>query len=238
MLFFWLCRHYPERVKALIVGAARRALGPDYPVERDFSPAYNPWDQRMCLVPDGDLFDAVKAGRASVVTDRIDTFVPEGIRLASGETLPADVVVTATGLNLSVLGGVELTVDGERVDLAMTLAYKGMMFSGVPNLALSMGYTNASWTLKCDLTCSYVCRLLNYMAKRGYAQCVARDADATLERLPMIDLTSGYVHRAIAKFPKQGAKAPWRLYQNYLLDVVTLRFGSLDDGVLEFSLAD
>src|SRR5262249_2520671 len=155
------------------------------------------WDQRMCLVPDGDLFDAIKGGRASVVTDRIDGFVPEGVRLASGATLPADIVVTATGLNLEVLGHVEFTVDGERVDFGRTLAYKGMMFSGVPNLALSMGYTNASWTLKCDLTCAYVCRLLNYMSKRGYAQCVARDVDPALERVPMIDLTSGYVHRAI-----------------------------------------
>jgi cation diffusion facilitator CzcD-associated flavoprotein CzcO len=215
--------------------AARRALGPGYPIERDFTPSYNPWDQRMCLVPDGDLFEAIRTGRASVVTDRIDVFVPDGIRLASGSTLPADVVVTATGLNLQVLSDVALMVDGAHVDLAKTLAYKGMMFSNVPNLALSMGYTNASWTLKCDLTCSYVCRLLNYMGERGYAQCVARDVDPTLERLPMIDLSSGYVHRSIDKFPKQGAKAPWRLYQNYLLDVMALRYGSLDDAVLAFS---
>jgi monooxygenase len=235
MAFFWLCRRYPDRVKAMIVGGARRALGPDYPIERDFTPSYDPWDQRMCLVPDGDLFDAIKTGRASVVTDGIDTIVPEGIRLTSGATLDADVIVTATGLNLQVLSDVAFSIDGARVDLAKTLAYKGMMFSGVPNLALSMGYTNASWTLKCDLTCSYVCRLLNYMTQRGYAQCVARDSDPTLERLPMIDLSSGYVHRAIDKFPKQGAKAPWRLYQNYLLDVVALRYGAIDDGVLAFS---
>ena len=234
MAFYAFCRRYPERVKAFIVGAVRRTLGAAYPVERDFAPAYGPWDQRMCLVPDGDLFDAIKAGRASVVTDRIAAFVPDGIKLESGAQLPADVVVTATGLNLSVLGDLAITVDGRRIDLATTLAYKGMMFSGVPNLALSMGYTNASWTLKCDLTCGYVCRLLNFMARHGYTQCMPRD-DATVERAPMIDLTSGYVQRSIDKFPKQGSKAPWRLYQNYLLDVMSLRFAPVDDGVLAFS---
>ena len=237
MAFYAFCRRYPERVKAFIVGAVRRTLGPDYPVERDFAPTYGPWDQRMCLVPDGDLFDAIKSGRASVVTDYIDAFVPDGIRLRSGTVLPADVVVTATGLNLSVLGDVAISVDGKRIDLATTLAYKGMMFSGVPNLALSMGYTNASWTLKCDLTCAYVCRLLNFMARRGYTQCSPRD-DATVERVPMIDLKSGYVRRAMDKFPRQGSKAPWRLYQNYLLDVMTLRFAPIDDGVLAFTAPD
>jgi monooxygenase len=234
MGFYWFCRRYPARVKAFIVGAARRALGAGYPVERDFAPTYGPWDQRMCLVPDGDLFEAIKTGRASVVTDHIDAFVSNGIRLRSGAVLPADVIVTATGLKLSVLGDLAIDVDGKRVDLATTLAYKGMMFSGVPNLALSMGYTNASWTLKCDLTCGYVCRLLNFMVQRGFTKCMPRD-DATVERVPMIDLRSGYVRRSIDKFPKQGTHAPWRLYQNYLLDVVTLRFGRIDDGVLAFS---
>ena len=234
MAFYGFCRRYPERVKSFIVGAVRRALGADYPVERDFAPTYGPWDQRMCLVPDGDLFDAIKTGRASVVTDHIDAFVPDGIKLRSGAVLPADVIVTATGLKLKVLGDLAITVDGKRVDLATTLAYKGMMFSGVPNLALSMGYTNASWTLKCDLTCAYVCRLLNFMAQRGYTQCSPRD-DATVERVPMIDLTSGYVRRSIDEFPKQGSKAPWRLYQNYLLDVMTLRYAPVDDGVLAFA---
>ena len=234
MGFYWLCRRYPERVKTFIVSQVRRALGADYPVERDFAPAYGPWDQRMCLVPDGDLFEAIKTGRASVVTDQVDAFVPDGIRLRSGASLSADVVVAATGLSLKVLGGLAITVDGKKIDLATTLAYKGMMFSGVPNLALSMGYTNASWTLKCDLTCAYVCRLLNFMALRGHSQCTPRD-DATVERVPMIDLTSGYVRRSIDQFPKQGTQAPWRLYQNYLLDLLTLRFGSIDDGVLAFA---
>jgi cation diffusion facilitator CzcD-associated flavoprotein CzcO len=234
MLFFWFCRHYPERAKALLVGGVKAALGPDYPVERDFSPAYDPWDQRVCLVPDGDLFESIKAGRASVVTDQIETFTESGIRLRSGATLEADLIVTATGLNLQVLSDLQITVDGSRVDLAETMAYKGMMFSGVANLALAMGYTNASWTLKCDLTCGYVTRLLNHMAKRGYTQCCPR-AGADLPKEPMLDFSSGYVQRSIAKFPKQSTKAPWRLYQNYLLDIFALGYGSLEDGVMEFS---
>jgi cation diffusion facilitator CzcD-associated flavoprotein CzcO len=233
MLFFWYCRHYPDRAKAMIVRGVKNAL-PDYDVERHFTPRYNPWDQRMCLVPDGDLFEAIRAGRASVVTDEIETFTETGLALRSGAELAADLVVTATGLNLQVLSDVALTVDGKRVDVAKTLAYKGMMLSDVPNLALSMGYTNASWTLKCDLTCEYVCRLLNHMQQHGYTQCRPRH-DPAMQQVPMLDFSSGYVQRAIGKFPKQGAKAPWRLYQNYLLDILTLGYGSLDDGVMEFS---
>jgi monooxygenase len=235
MMFFWFCRRYPQRAKALLVGSVRTALGPDYPVERDFTPAYNPWDQRVCLVPDGDLFDAIKARRASVVTDEIATFTETGLQLRSGAALEADLVVTATGLNLQVLSDLQITVDGARIDLAETMAYKGMMFSGVPNLALSMGYTNASWTLKCDLTCGYVTRLLNHMAKRGYTQCCPRVLDANLPKEPMLDFSSGYVQRSIGKFPKQSTKAPWRLYQNYILDIFTLGYGAIEDGVMEFS---
>ncbi len=223
MLFFWFCRHYPARAKALLVGGVKAAL-PGYPVERDFSPAYNPWDQRVCLVPDGDLFESIRTRRASVVTDQIESFTETGIRLRSGATLEADLIVTATGLNLQVLSDLQITVDGVRVDLAETMAYKGMMFSGIPNLALSMGYTNASWTLKCDLTCGYVTRLLNHMAKRGYTQCCPR-AGADLPKEPMLDFSSGYVQRSIAKFPKQSTKAPWRLYQNYVLDIFALGYG-------------
>jgi len=233
MLFFWYCRHYPDRAKAMIVRGVKNAL-PDCDVERHFTPRYNPWDQRMCLVPDGDLFEAMRSGRASVVTDEIETFTATGLALRSGAELAADLIVTATGLNLQVLSDVALTVDGERVDVAKTLAYKGMMLSGVPNLALSMGYTNASWTLKCDLTCAYVCRLLNHMQKHGHTQARPR-FDPTMEQAPMLDFSSGYVQRAIDRFPKQGAKAPWRLYQNYVLDILTLGYGSLDDGVMEFS---
>jgi len=235
MAFFWFCRRYPKRAKALMVGGVKKALGNDYPIERDFVPSYNPWDQRVCLVPDGDLFEAIRSRRASVVTDRIDTFTPTGIRLESGATLDADVVVTATGLNLSVLSNLQISVDGQHIDLADTMAYKGMMFSDVPNLALSMGYTNASWTLKCDLTCEYVCRLLNYMTRHGYTQACARVNDAVLDKQPMLDFSSGYVQRSIARFPKQGSKAPWRLYQNYILDIATLGYGAIDDGVMTFS---
>ena len=235
MAFFWFCRHYPARAKALMVGGVKNALGPNYPVERDFVPSYNPWDQRVCLVPDGDLFDAIKAKRASVVTDRIESFTKTGLMLKSGATLDADLIVTATGLNLQVLSDLQITVDGVRIDPAETMAYKGMMFSDVPNLALSMGYTNASWTLKCDLTCEYVCRLLNYMGKRGYMQACPRVNEAALDKQPMLDFSSGYVQRAIAKFPKQSSKAPWRLYQNYVLDLFTLGYGAIDDGVMTFS---
>ena len=235
MFFFWYCRHYPERAKAMIVRGAKAALGPDYPVERDFTPTYNPWDQRVCLVPHGDLFASIRTQRATVVTDQIETFTETGVKLRSGAVLDADIVVTATGLDLQVLSDLQITVDGARIDPADTLAYKGMMFSGIPNLAQSMGYTNASWTLKCDLTCEYVCRLLNHMAKHGYSQCCPRQNDPTIEKMPMLDFTSGYVTRSIDRFPKQGSKAPWRLYQNYILDILSLSYGSIEDGVMEFS---
>jgi monooxygenase len=236
-LFFWYCRRFPERAKALLVEGGAKAL-PGIDVARHFTPRYNPWDQRLCLVPDGDLFDAIKAGRASVVTDEIECFEPQGLKLRSGAELEAELIVTATGLELQLLGGVELSVDGARIDPSATFAYKGMMLSGVPNLALSMGYTNASWTLKCDLTCEYVCRLLNYMAEHGYTRCCARAPAASAPRLPMLDFSSGYVRRAIAKFPKQGTRRPWKLYQNYLLDLVTLGYGRLEDHVMEFSTPD
>ncbi len=233
-LFFWFCRRYPERAKAFILGRVRRAMGPDYDVARHFTPRYNPWQQRMCLVPNGDLFDEIKAGRASVVTDEIETFTEHGIRLRSGEELAADLVVSATGLKLQMLGGVEVAVDGKQVDFSKTLTYKGVMFGGVPNMALAVGYTNASWTLKCDLTCEYVCRLLNHMAKRGYAQCCPRPGDGDVEVGPLLDFTSGYIQRSIDSFPKQGAQAPWRSYQNYVLDIWTVAYGSLEDRALEF----
>ena len=175
MYFYRMCKRDPARVKSLILKGVRHALGPNFDVEKHFTPRYNPWDQRLCLIPDGDLFKAIRLGRASVVTDQIRTFTENGILLNSGETLEADLIVTATGLDLVVLGGVALTVDGQSVDPGKTMSYKGMMFSGVPNLAAATGYTNASWTLKCDLTCDYVCRLLNYMEKHRYRQCVPRN---------------------------------------------------------------
>lgn len=235
MFFFRLARSRPQRVKRLIVGGVRHAMGPGYDVARHFTPRYNPWDQRVCLVPDGDLFAALKSGRASMVTERIDTFTPRGIRLESGKELEADLVVTATGLELEVLGGVQLEVDGVAVNPANTFNYKGMMFSDVPNLASSFGYTNASWTLKSDLTCAYVCRLLNHMEKHGWAQCTPRNAGAALVPQPWLDFSSGYVTRAVGKFPKQGSRTPWRVHQNYVRDLLSLRFGKVDDGVMTFS---
>jgi cation diffusion facilitator CzcD-associated flavoprotein CzcO len=235
MYFYRLSKRKPARVKELILGGVRMALGPDYDVGTHFTPRYNPWDQRLCLVPDGDLFKAIKDKRASVVTAEIDRFTNAGIRLKDGGELQADLIVTATGLNLQVLGGLEVSVDGRAVDFAKTLSYKGMMYSDVPNLASAFGYTNASWTLKCDLTCEYVCRLLNHMDRHGYRQCVSRNLDSTVAEVPWIDFSSGYVQRSIAKLPKQGSKRPWRLYQNYALDIVTLRFGKVDDGVMQYS---
>ncbi len=234
MASFQLARRRPAAMKALLRRALERQLPPGYDIDTHFNPRYDPWDQRLCLVPDGDLFKAIGAGRASVVTDRIETFTERGIRLASGAELEADLIVTATGLNLVVFGGMEIAIDGSEVELAQTMSYKGMLLSGVPNLALTVGYTNASWTLKCDLTCEYVCRLLNHMAAHGYRVCTPR-RDPAVAELPFIDFSSGYVLRTIDQFPKQGSKAPWRLYQNYALDILSLKRGAVEDGALEFS---
>ena len=227
---FQLSRRAPGVVKRFLRRAAKGRLPAGYDVERHFSPRYDPWDQRLCVVPDGDLFTALRAGRASVVTDTIDTFTEHGIRLASGEELPADVVVTATGLNLLALGGMTLAVDGAEVDLASTVAYKGMMLSGVPNFAMTIGYTNASWTLKADLVATYVCRLLRHLDDTGQ-QIVTPLAPDTDDLAPIIDLKSGYVLRAVDQLPKQGPRAPWRLHQNYPRDVRLMRHGPLTDGV-------
>ncbi|MHC1949670.1 NAD(P)/FAD-dependent oxidoreductase [Bradyrhizobium sp. UFLA06-06] len=234
MYFYRLCKRDPERVKKLILGGVRHALGPDYDVATHFTPRYNPWDQRLCLVPNGDLFQSLRNGGSSVVTDQIETFTRGGIKLKSGNVLDADIVVTATGLDLQVLGGLEINVDGACVDLSKTMNYKGLMYSGVPNLAAAFGYTNASWTLKCDLTCEYVCRMLNHMKANGYAQVTPRRNDPTVTELPWVDFSSGYIQRAAARFPKQGSRRPWRLYQNYALDIMTLRFGALKDEAIEF----
>jgi cation diffusion facilitator CzcD-associated flavoprotein CzcO len=234
---FQISRHRPELMKKIIRAGVQRHLPADYDIDTHFKPAYNPWDQRMCLVPNGDLFKAIRDGSASIVTDRIETFTDTGLKLESGTELEADIVVTATGLNLLAIGGMEIAVDGRDVKLPDTMGYKGMMLSGVPNLAISIGYTNASWTLKCDLTCEYVCRLLNHMDEHGYVQVTPENRDPSVVPQPFIDFSSGYVLRSIDKFPKQGSKAPWRLYQNYPRDIVTLRFGSLEDGTLLFERA-
>jgi cation diffusion facilitator CzcD-associated flavoprotein CzcO len=235
MYFFNLCRRKPARAKALILGGVRMALGPDYDVATHFTPKYNPWEQRLCLVPDGDLFKAIRAQRVSVVTDQIERFTESGIKLRSGAELPADLVVTATGLKLQVLADVELRLDGARVDPARTFTYKGMMYSGVPNFASSFGYTNASWTLKSDLTCAYVCRLLNHMAKTGTRVCVPRLRDAHMEAEDWVDFSSGYFQRAQAILPRQGRKKPWKLHQNYLRDIFAMRYAPLEDEAMEFS---
>ena len=235
MFFYQLCKRRPERAKAMILQGVRALLGPDYDVGKHFTPRYNPWDQRLCLVPDADLFRAIRDGRVSVVTDEIDTFTETGIRLKSGVTLDAELIVTATGLALQLLGGMRLTIDGSALNPAETLSYKGMMYSDVPNMAAVVGYTNASWTLKADLVCQYVCRLLNYMERHGYRQCTPRIDDPGMERLPWVDFSSSYIQRAIDTFPKQGARRPWRLYQNYALDLVSLRYGSLRDKAMVFS---
>jgi cation diffusion facilitator CzcD-associated flavoprotein CzcO len=233
---FWLSRRRPRLAKALIRKGVERKLPRGFDIDTHFKPNYNPWDQRMCLVPDADLFNAISSGWASVVTDRIKTFVEDGIELESGEKLEADVIVTATGLNLLVLGGLEIAVDGEQVDISKTMGYKGLMLSGVPNAAAALGYTNASWTLKCELTIEYVCRLLNYMDAKGYRKVVPVKRDPSVTPEPFIDFSSGYVLRSIDKFPKQGSKPPWRLYQNYPRDILTLRYGDVDDDeALEFS---
>ena len=235
MYFYRLARRRPEATKRAIMRMAREQLGPDFDVETHFSPRYNPWDQRLCLAADADLFAAIRAGRVSVVTDSIETFTEAGIRLRSGEELKADVIVTATGLIMRLMNGVRLEVDGAPVDLAKTMSYKGMMLSDVPNLAFALGYTNASWTLKCELVASYVCRLLSYMERRGYTSCTPRQRDSSLVAEPAIDFTSGYVQRAIDTLPRQGSRKPWRLYQNYALDLLSLRFGALNDGTMEFA---
>jgi monooxygenase len=237
MLFYNLARKKPEQTKQNIIAGVRAQLGPDYDVETHFTPSYNPWDQRLCLVPDADLFNAIRSGAASVVTDHIESFTSQGIKLKSGQELEADVIVTATGLRMQLMSGLEVTVDGRRIDLSKTMSYKGMMYSGVPNLASSFGYTNASWTLKCDLTCEYVCRLLNHMSRRGLDACTPGQPDPSVGEEPWLTFSSGYVQRGMAEFPKQGAVKPWKLNQNYALDLVSLKFGSVEDGIMKFSRA-
>ncbi len=237
MLFYQLSRRRPRVVKTMIRKGVEDQLPSGYDVKKHFRPRYNPWDQRMCIVPNGDLFVAIREGRVTMVTDEIEAFTERGLLLASGDELEADLIVTATGLNLQLLGGIRVSVDGVEIGLPERLSYKGMMLDDVPNMAQAVGYTNASWTLKCDLTCEYVCRLLSYMDEHGYDACTPRNRDPAVQREPMIDFTSGYVQRSIHKFPKQGSKPPWRLHQNYARDILMLRLGALDDGVMEFTAA-
>ncbi len=233
LFFFQLSRRRPAMIKKQMVKGVSDALGPDYDVAKHFTPSYNPWDQRVCLVPDADLFAAIKSGKAAVMTDTIDTLTSDGIKLVSGEELKADVIVAATGLKVQLLSDVEFSVDGAVRRLNETLTYKGLMFSDVPNLSYSFGYTNASWTLKADLTAWFVCRLLNHLRGRGCQIAVAH-RDPGVTEAPFLDFTSGYVQRAAAILPKQGATKPWKLNQNYALDMAALKFGKLEDGVMQF----
>jgi len=207
-------------------------------MEKHFEPRYNPWDQRVCVAPDGDIFATLRSGKASVVTDQIETFTEGGIKLQSGEDLPADLIVLATGLKLVFLGKTEISVDGKVIEPSKLLSYKGVMFSEVPNLAATFGYTNASWTLKADLVSEFVCRLLQHMDTIGARQCTPRRrGGGDIGEAPLIGLQSGYVTRALAQFPKQGQKKPWKAYQNYVADILALRYGHVDDGTMEFKRA-
>ena len=234
-LFYRISRRKPDLIRKLIRWDVKRRLPDGYPVDTHFRPRYNPWDQRMCFVPDADLFRAIRRGRASVVTDAVEGFTETGLRLESGATVDADIVVTATGLSVLAFGGIDLAVDGTKVDISKTVAYKGMMLSGVPNLAVTIGYTNASWTLKCDLVAEYVCRVLTHMRSRGLRQITPLAPAPDTPTKPFIDLRSSYVLRALDQLPRQGHTTPWRLHQNYPKDVVMLRHGSLDDAGVRFS---
>jgi monooxygenase len=233
MGIYWLSRHRAAFLRSFLLRKAAAQLPAGFDLDTHLTPGYDPWDQRLCAVPDGDLFAALRSGRAEIVTDRIERFTATGLALASGRTLDADVVVTATGLTVLALGGIRLTVDGEPVRLAETLAYKGAMLSGVPNLALTIGYTNASWTLKADLVARYVCRLLKHLKRTdtAIATPVAPPTDGLGDLVPLIDLQAGYVRRALGELPKQGSRTPWRLRQNYVRDLITLRYGPVTDAM-------
>ncbi len=235
MYVYRLARRRPDATRRFILRAASRQLGPQFDVAKHLTPRYAPWDQRLCLVPNGDLFKAIRAGSASIVTDEIARFTPDGLQLKSGETLAADVVVSATGLTVRMLGGAALRVDGRAVNFGEAVSYKGMMASGVPNLATSFGYTNASWTLKAELIALYVCRLLNHMRAHGYDSCTPTLDDPAMAVAPAVDLSSGYIQRAAALLPRQGARNPWKSHQNYARDLALLRFGSVTDAAMRFA---
>lgn len=233
LFYYQIARRRPVVFKQSLRAQARAALGPEFPVDVHFAPHYAPWDERLCIIPDGDLFRALRSGKAEIVTDTIDAFTATGVRLHSGAMIDADLIVTATGLSVRILAGIELIVDGVPVDLASTMAYKGMMYSGIPNLASAFGYTNASWTLKCDLVADHFCRILRHMRRHGYVEC-RPIRDPSVKPRPVFDLTSGYVQRALSMLPSQGDRAPWRLYQNYVRDLWMLRFGRVAETALRF----
>ena len=233
VFYYKLARAKPADFKRQLIDMVRAELGPDFDVAKHFTPTYDPWDQRICLVPDSDLFAAIREGRASVETDHVERFTATGIRLASGKELEADIIVSATGLKLVAMGGITVTVDGSEVDFGGRLAYKGMMIGDVPNFIFFVGYSMASWTLKVDLVAAFACRLINFMRRGGYDVVVPR-ADASVKPEPFLNLTSGYVQRAASTLPKFGDRWPWKLHANYLLDMPLLRYGRLKDGTLRF----
>ena len=233
--FYQFCRRFPEQARKFLHGRVRALLPEGYPTDPHFRPRYQPWDERMCLVPDADFFKAIRKGKAEVVTDTIDTFTERGIRLTSGRELEADIIVTATGLKIIPFGNIQLEVDGRAVSPKDALVYKGLMLSGVPNAAWCVGYTNASWTLRADLSSRYVCRLLNHMDRHGYTRAIPEAEEGDVGARPLLDLSSGYVKRAAEHMPKQGSKAPWFLRQNYVLDMLTMSFGRVDEPSLHFS---
>jgi cation diffusion facilitator CzcD-associated flavoprotein CzcO len=234
-LIYQLSQRKPAMMRGWIRGMTVKQLPAGYDVDTHFKPKYGPWDQRLCLVPDGDLFQSIRQGQASIATGTIDRFTEHGLRLESGQEIAADIVVTATGLQLLALGGVQLTVDGRDVNLPDTMAYKALMLSGVPNFALTIGYTNASWTLKADLTSEYLVRLLRYMDRHGYDTAVPVQDDSRVTERPLLDFAAGYILRSMHEFPKSGSRTPWRLGMSYLNDVVMLRHGRINDGVMRFS---
>ncbi len=231
---FFLARKFPNKIKEGILELLKDELGPEYNIQKHFTPSYKPWDQRMCLVPDSDLFKAINKNKASVVTDKVKQFEPDGILLESGEKITADIIITATGIELNSLNDIDVTLDNIKINAHERLTYKGMMLSGVPNFALSFGYVNASWTLRADLTCEYVCRLLNLMDKKGVSCCAPIDDESAYGDDDLIDFTSGYVQRGLHLMPKQGNKAPWKNYQNYLKDIFAVRLFSIKDSNLNF----
>jgi monooxygenase len=235
VVLYQACRKWPQKMRNVLLGYAGRQLPEGYDIEKHFGPHYNPWDQRMCLVPNGDLFRAIRHDKAEVVTDTIDRFTATGVRLNSGRELPADIIITATGLNLQLFGGATVTVDGQPVDLTETMAYKGMMLSGLPNMAYTVGYTNASWTLKADLVSEFVCRLLNYMDANGFDTVEVEHPGSDVDERPFMEFTPGYVLRSLDELPKQGSRTPWRLNQNYVRDIWLIRRGKIAGEGLRFA---
>jgi monooxygenase len=236
LIYFNLARAFPEKTRERLLKLIQEQLGPDYDLAH-FTPRYNPWDERLCVVPDNDLFEAIKAGKVSVITDHIESFTETGLKLRTGRELDADIIITATGLELQFAGGAEVKVDGRPIDIGKTVLYKGIMFSGVPNLAFVFGYTNASWTLRADLLAEYFCRLINFMGARDYVEARPKEPDPTIPVKPLGNLKSGYFKRAGELLPREGMKGPWRNPQNYAFDIFRFRFSAIEDGILEFRRA-